>query len=66
MSHSTIGVIPAKLLFNRKQRTKVPQFEMYCDYDFDVQKCINKDVEIKKKGKMYADAARNAATVITI
>ena len=47
--HSTTGVSPAELLFNRKLRTKLPQLEMYCDYDFDVQKCRDNDAEIKGK-----------------
>ena len=34
---------------------------MYCNYDFDVQKLRNNDVEMKEKGKMYADVKRNAA-----
>ena len=45
---------------NRKLRTKLPQLEMYCDYDFDVQKCRDNDAEMKEKRKMYADVKRNA------
>ena len=33
---------------------------MYCDYDFNVQKCIDNDADIKVKRKMYADVKRNA------
>ena len=33
---------------------------MYCDYDFDVQKCIDNDAEMKEKRKMHADVKCNA------
>ena len=33
---------------------------MYCDYNFDVQKCRDNDAEMKEKGKMYIDVKRNA------
>ena len=33
---------------------------MYCDYDFDVQKCRDDDAEMKEKGKMYIDVKQNA------
>ena len=58
--HSTPGVSQAKLPFNCKLRTKLPQLEMYCDYDFNVQKCIDNDADMKVKRKMYADVKRNA------
>ena len=45
---------------NRKLRTKLPPLEMYCDYDFDVQKCRDNDAEMKEKGKRYIDVKRNA------
>ena len=47
-------------LFSRKLLTKLPQLEMHCDYDFDVQKCRDNDAEMKEKGKMYIDVKRNA------
>ena len=58
--HSTTGMSPAELLFNRKLRTKLPQLEMYCDYDFGVQKRRDNDAEMTEKRKMYADVKRNA------
>ena len=64
--HSTTGVSPAELPFNCKLRTKLPQLEMYCDYDFDVQKCIDNDAEMKEKRKMYADVKRNAVNDLQV
>ena len=46
---------------NRKLRTKLPQLEMYYDYDFGVQKCRDNDAKMNEKGKMYIDVKRNAA-----
>ena len=40
--------------------TKLPQLEMNCDYDFDVQKHRDIDDEMKEKRKMYIDVKRNA------
>ena len=43
--HSTTGVSPAELLFNRKLRTKLPQLEKKCIlmikiYAYDYRYCI--------------------------
>ena len=52
------SIVPEPI--NCKLGTKLPQLEMYCDYDFDVQKCRDNDAEMKEKGKMCIDVKRNA------
>ena len=55
--HSTTGVTPAELLFNRPFRTKLPQLN---DISVDDVAVRDRDSELKEKGKMYADKRRGA------
>ena len=55
--HSTTGVTPAELLFNRPFRTKLPQLN---DISVDDVAVKDSDSELKEKGKMYADKRRGA------
>ena len=56
LSPPTTGVNPAELLFGRKIRTKLPEIS---DVHVD-QEVQDKDSEQKSRGKVYADAKRNA------
>ena len=55
--HSSTGVCPAGLLFQRKLLTKLPELREVAKLDEEVR-----DSDRDKKGKMkeYADRARNA------
>ena len=55
--HSSTGVTPAKLLFNREIRTKIPELgnSRYSDSE-----ARYKDVEMKQEGTDYADEKRRA------
>ncbi|CAK8685732.1 unnamed protein product [Clavelina lepadiformis] len=57
-AHSTTGVSPAELLFKRKIRTKLPEFDLPC-FD-DLQFARDHDAEFKQKGKDYAGLRRSA------
>ena len=54
--HSITGVSPAKLLFRRRIRTKLPHFQEFSIED----KVRDRDSERKENGKVYADCQRNA------
>ena len=55
-SYSTTSVSSQKFLFKCTLFEKLPQLKIYCVYEFDLQKYIDKNVEIKK---VYADAKCN-------
>ena len=55
LPHPTTGVSPAKLIFGRKIRTKLPKLDVHVD-----QEVREKDSEQKSWGKAYADAKGNA------
>ena len=55
--HSTTGVSPAELLYNRPIRTKIPQLSDTVAADFEVR---DRDSERKQKEKLYADKRRGA------
>ena len=57
--HSTTGVSPAKLMFGRKLRTRLPCIEENTVDDLDVR---YRDNETKEKGKIYIDKKRQAKT----
>ena len=49
--HSSTGMTPSKLLFNREIRSKVPELrEMYGTEDSEVK---DKDMEMKQKRTVY-------------
>ena len=56
-AHSVTGVSPAKLLYGREIRTKVPNL---CEFSLDDTEVRDRDSEQKEKGKVYADQKRNA------
>ena len=56
LPHATTGVAPAKLLFNRDIRTKLPQLSEYIHN----QELRDRDHEQKGLSKFYADASRSA------
>ena len=56
--HATTGVSPAKLLFGREIRTKIPCLNQEDQGNYDM---TEKDVSMKRKGKEYADKARQAS-----
>ncbi|XP_064647487.1 uncharacterized protein K02A2.6-like [Lineus longissimus] len=56
--HSTTGVTPAKLMFGREIRSKVPQYSE-SSYQRELA-ARDRDAELKQKGKDYADNRRNA------
>ena len=56
--HTTTGASPAKLLFGREIRTKVPCLKRESQINGDV---AVKDALLKEKGKIYADRKRQAA-----
>ena len=54
--HSTTGVSPAELLFERRIRIKLPHLQ-----EFSIEDEVrDRDSERKEKGKVYADCKRNA------
>lgn len=55
--HATTGKTPAELLFGRKIRGKLPDFNTPRCYDLDTR---DKDAEEKGKAKLYADGRRRA------
>ena len=56
-THSSTGVSPAKLLFNREIRSKIPELTK-CEYiDSEAR---DRDAEIKQKRTDYADERRGA------
>ena len=56
--HSSTGVTPAKLLFNREIRSKIPELrELHRTEDSEAR---DRDMELKQKRTDYADARRNA------
>ena len=55
---STTGRSPADLLFNRKDRGKIPDLRIEDVYD---QQVHDRDVEQKAKTKYYADTQRSAS-----
>ena len=55
--HSTTRVSPAKLLYGREYRSKLPQLEEFTG-DSEVR---DRDSEKKEKEKLYADSKRNTA-----
>ena len=56
--HSSTGTTPAKLLFNREIRSKVPELrELYSAEDSEAR---DKDMELKQKRTDYADIRRSA------
>lgn len=55
--HTTTGVSPAELLFNRVMRTKLPDIHKYSETDYYVR---DRDAEKKAQGKIYSDAKRGA------
>ena len=55
--HSTTGVTPAKLLFNREVRSKVPELRKSGCTDSEAR---DKDAEMKKSTSDYADKKRRA------
>ena len=55
--HSSTGVTPAKLLFNREIRTKIPELENSRYSDSEAR---DKDAEMKQKRTDYADEKRRA------
>ncbi|XP_022802839.1 uncharacterized protein K02A2.6-like [Stylophora pistillata] len=57
IDHTTTSKSPAKLLFNRKMRGKLP--ELHADYHLDLE-IRDKDAEVKAKTKAYADKFTNA------
>ena len=58
-THSVTGISPAKIFFGREIRTKIPSTENYNSCLFD-NVSRHKDLEMKQKGKKYADRKRNA------
>ena len=57
--HSTTGVSPARLLFGREIRSKIPELIHVHPEDSEVR---DRDAEMKQKQKAYADARRRACT----
>ena len=55
--HETTGVSPAKRMFRREIRTKLPEFNEYTDMDLTTR---DRDAEQKQRGKDYADSQRKA------
>ena len=55
--HSTTGVSPAKMLFGREIRTKLPELSEFRGIEGEAR---DRDCEMKEKGKVYADKRRNA------
>ena len=56
--HSSTGVTPAKFLFNREIRSKIPELrELHRTEDSEAR---DRDMELKQKRTDYADARRNA------
>ena len=53
--NATTGVTPAELLYRRKLRTKLPELDNFSPDDLEVR-----DKDCKNKGKIYADAKRQA------
>ena len=51
--HSTTGVSPAELFFNRKICSNLHVFDLSC-FD-DLQFAHEHDAELRQKGKDYAD-----------
>ena len=56
--HTTTGASPAKLLFGREIRTKVPCLKRESQMNGDV---AVRDALLKEKGKIYSDQKRQAA-----
>ena len=54
--HSTTGVSPARLLFGREIRSKIPELIHVHPEDSEVR---DRDAEMKQKQKDYADARRS-------
>ena len=59
MPHTTTGVSPAKLLFGREIRSKLPGVEELRSASNDSE-VLDRDRERKQKGKDYADNLRGA------
>ena len=57
--HITTGVSPAKLLFRREARSKLPGLEDLRPVSTDPE-CLDRDRERKHKGKDYVDNLRGA------
>lgn len=57
MPHPSTGRSPAELLYNRKLRTKIPELQLFSNYDQDVR---DRDAEKKGLSKLYADEKRGA------
>jgi transposase InsO family protein len=55
--HSITGVSPAKLMFNREIRDKLPNLSVQSNID---QKLIDRDAEHKASSKAYTDRTRRA------
>ena len=55
--NKTTGVSPAKLIFNREIRTKIPLFK---EEAVKFQEVKDRDAEKKQKGKDHADQRRHA------
>ena len=58
--HTTTGVSPAKLLFGREIRTKLPSLGSRSSRVAADEEVQDKDIVAKQKGKDYADNRRNA------
>lgn len=56
--HTTTGVSPAELLFNRKIRTKLPA--LCSTYRPETESARDRDALRKESGKLYADVKRQA------
>jgi hypothetical protein len=56
--HSTTGITPARLMFGRELRDKVPNIQQRTRPDVQVQ---DRDYEKKAKMKVYADTVRRAS-----
>ena len=57
--HTITGVSPAKLLFGREIRSKLPGVEELCSASNESE-ALDRDCERKKKGKDYANNRRGA------
>ncbi|XP_064637112.1 uncharacterized protein K02A2.6-like [Lineus longissimus] len=55
--HESTGVTPAKLMFNREIRTKLPELRDNTPRNLEAR---DRDAESKQKGKDYADQRRHA------
>ena len=55
--HESTGETPAKLMFHREIRTKLPEI---CERSLSDVSARDRNTECKQKGKDYADSRRNA------